>query len=94
MNEYQEKKNLLTIIALSGNRRMPDLEEEIFTDRDVAKTYLRELLPYSHTTNTLPELIYSFTAGAIKERMPVAEKWIKEDIYLMDAYLARFSKYE
>lgn len=80
---------LKTIIALSGNKRLPDLEEEIFSDTEATMLYL-SAIDADKRKCTQPSLIPMFARHyamyVIGSYWPVAEHLIVKDRHEWEFY--------
>lgn len=85
------KKELRIIIALHGNKRIPHLEEELFSRFDIALDYMRALHTYK-TYHSLQDIIFLYAKDVLKERWPVAEQMLFTDEDLKRHYLEWFRK--
>ena len=83
-------KQMKTIITLAGNRRLPHLEEEIFTNRVLTKFYLKQLCKDFTWCNvsgcTGPELAVTYAVDVLHGRWPEAEHLFVENPMLAYQY--------
>lgn len=73
-------EELKTLIILSGNKRLPDLEEEIFSNKELTNVYLRELFVvypdkdfYIHNSHHIDTLVYTYAKHIIRGPWPEVE---------------------
>ena len=82
-----------TLIALTGNKRIPDLEAEIFADATLTKLYLHTLCKtqswYIHY-NSISFMAYAYAVGVMNTPWPEAESIIKIDRDIRNHYDLHF----
>lgn len=87
---------LNTLLALSGNKRIVHLEEEIFADDELADSYLSALVPGMQLSNNGISnkcyAIYLYAAYTLKFRWTVAEHILLRDPYWATHYAIQVIK--
>lgn len=68
-----------TIIALSGNRRLPELETEIFSDEELTTFYLTALRGNTSITPTNGNIAFWYANKILKSRWHEAEDIIMKN---------------
>lgn len=75
-----ERNKLKALITLSGNKRLPHLEEEIFADTELTLLYLTAIDPDGMAcvcADAIPLFLVLYVSDVIKGPWPAAEHLIK-----------------
>lgn len=93
-------EELKLLLSLNGDQRLPHLEKEIFTNRCLTVYYLERLIidlnegtqisiirdKTKTTANDLAWAVYIYSKYKIKDKWPIAEKFLSEDPHWYNCY--------
>ena len=81
-----------TLITLTGSKRIPHLEKEIFANECLTELYLTQLCTeYSMFNYNKCYYVFFYAIGIMKAPWPEAESTIKEDITIYSLYRKNFN---
>ncbi len=92
---------LNVLLALNGNQRLLYLEEEIFSNRELACEYLHRLcedfswysqcISFGHQLDPAPNLVYYYAYFVLDTRWLSAEQFISNNKKVYNNYCSLFS---